>query len=92
MVTHVSLVGVMATNIKRSDGLDWKCCPVTFHNNKGKNISLQEDNRVATRVKSRGHAIVFTAKPVRFGQLFKIIMTREDSKLNWAGKLVSVCS
>ncbi len=59
-------------------GVEWNSSPVTFHDNKGKNVSLTEDNRVATRVDEflLGFAVVFTAEPLRVGQLFKVTMTK----------------
>ncbi len=73
-------------------GVEWSSSPISFHKNKGDNVKLTEDNRVATTVdgeKDSGNTIV-TAESLRVGQLFKVTMTKRAHR--WRGGLVSVCS
>ncbi len=69
-------------------GVEWSSSPVTFHENKGKNVRLSEGNKVATRVNSYGVGIVLTAEPLSVGQLLKVTMTKRAGR--WSNGLVSV--
>ena len=56
--------------------VQWSSSPVTFHRNTGKNVELTENNRVATRVRNRDYALVFTNEPMVVGQMLKVTMTQ----------------
>ncbi len=73
-------------------GVEWSSSPVTFHENKGKNVRLTEGNKVATRVNASntcGFGIVFTGEPLSVGQLLKVTVTKRVNT-KWMGGLVSV--
>ncbi len=77
-------------------GVEWSSSPVTFHENKGKNIRLSEGNKVATRVDKHSihtssnysDAIVFTAEPLSVGQLLRVTMTK---RAKWGGTGLVSC-
>ncbi len=80
----------MATSSSKTDGtvftgVEWSSSPVTFHENKGRNVRLTEGNKVAD---GYGDAIVFTGEPLSVGELLKVTMTRKVGGLR-TGVLVS---
>ena len=59
-----------------------------FHQKHGPLIQILEDGRVARRMNSHYHGVVFGEQPISIGNMFKVKILEEDKA--WVGSLVRV--